>query len=220
MKKIVIFGGACRARLAYAFLSFDSQHQIDCFTVHKKYIEREKMMGLDIIPFETIESTNPPDAFSMFIAIGYKKLNKIRAEIYENCKQKGYEFITYISRKTNIWNFNDIGANCFIYGAGSIQPYVNIGDNVVIGGASISHDTVIENHCYISPHAVISGNVRIGERSFIGANATIRDGVAIAPRCVIGAGAVIMNDTQPGEVYLGPKSTATNISSSQLKMFQ
>ena len=54
----------------------------------------------------------------------------------------------------------EIGENCFIFEANVIQPFVRIGDNVVMwSGNHIGHDSTIGSHCFIASHAVISGNV-------------------------------------------------------------
>jgi UDP-3-O-[3-hydroxymyristoyl] glucosamine N-acyltransferase len=100
-----------------------------------------------------------------------------------------------------------IGDNCFVFEANVIQPFVTIGNDVVLwSGNHIGHDVTIEDHVFIASHVVVSGNATIGARSFVGVNATFRDGVTVAPDCVIGAGASIMKDTVRGGVYAGPRT--------------
>ena len=99
-----------------------------------------------------------------------------------------------------------VGENTFIFEANVIQPFVKIGDNVVMwSGNHIGHHTHIASHCFIASHAVISGHVTIGESCFIGVNATLRDGIDIAPRCVIGAGAVVLADQEEGRCWRRPR---------------
>ena len=138
----------------------------------------------------------------MFVAIGFSRVNRVRREIYYQCKERGYELITYVNSKATYWGEIDIGDNSFVLEENVIQPCVRIGNDVILwSGNHIGHDSKIEDHCFIASHVVISGNVRIGESSFVGVNATFRDGVTVAPRCVIGAGALIMKDTLEGGVY-------------------
>jgi len=219
-KKVVIFGASSLARLAYVYLSEDSPYEVAAFTVNEQYLGEGELLGLDVVPFERIEQTHPPERFAMFVAVGYKRVNKVRAEVYDNCRGKGYEMISYVNSTAIHWGHIEIGDNCFIRESTVIQPFAKIGNDVVIGSASlIGHDVVVGDHCYIANHAAIVGHVRIGPYCFIGANATIRDGITIAPECVIGAGAIIMRDTEEGGVYRGQKAEKAPFPSSELRSF-
>jgi sugar O-acyltransferase (sialic acid O-acetyltransferase NeuD family) len=138
----------------------------------------------------------------MFVAVGFSGVNRARHEIYDRCKEMGYELLTYVNSKATYWDELQIGDNCFVFENNVIQPNVQIGNDVVIwSGNHIGHDSRIGDHCFIASHAVISGNVTIGESCFVGVNATFRDGVTVAPKCIIGAGALIMKDTVEGGIY-------------------
>jgi len=222
MKKVVVFGTSYFGRLVYVYLKKDSRYEVVAFTLNREYINKtEKFMGLDVVPFEEIESLYPPDHFAMFVAIGYKRVNKSRAELYQACKNKGYELITYINSKATLWGENEIGDNCFIFENNVIQPFVKIGNNVIIwSGNHIGHDTTIGDHCFIASHAVISGNVTIGPYCFIGVNATFRDGITVGRECVIGASAVILKDTKEREVYAVKTTELYSIPSDELRSFK
>jgi sugar O-acyltransferase (sialic acid O-acetyltransferase NeuD family) len=217
-KKVVIFGIGDFARVAYIYLTKDSPYDIVAFTAHEKYITQSISFGLDVVPFEKLEETYPPEEFAMFVAVGYKRVNKARAEIYNMCKSKGYKLITYINSKATHWGEIEVGDNCFIFECNVIQPFVKIGNDVIMwSGNHIGHDSSIGDHCFIASHAVISGNVRIGPYCFIGVNATFRDGIIVAPECIIGAGALILKDTIEKGVYKGHKSESAPYASSNLK---
>jgi len=202
-------------------MRYDSSYEIAGFTVHKDRISEKEVLGLSVVPFEELESNYPPEKFAMFVAVGYKRVNTARAEIYEICKSKGYELVSYINSRTSHCGEIEIGENCFIFEENVIQPFVRIGNNVIIwSGNHIGHHSQIGDHCFIASHAVISGHVTIGPYCFIGVNATFREGIKIAPKCVIGAGAVILKNTKEEGVY-GVKSTeVASILSSQLRMFK
>ncbi len=221
MKKIVVFGIGDLAHMAHVYLTKDSPYEIGAFTVHEKYISESKVLGVDVVPFEQLEKTHPPEEFAMFVAVGYKRVNIARAEIYNLCKNKGYELISYINSKATHWGEIEIGDNCFIFEENVIQPFVKIGNNVIIwSGNHIGHHSRIGDHCFIASHAVISGNVTIGPYCFVGVNATFKDGITVAPKCVIGAGAVILKDTRAQGVYAVNGTEPASIISSQLKMFK
>ncbi|MGA3086638.1 MAG: acetyltransferase [Thermodesulfobacteriota bacterium] len=203
MSKVVIFGSEKLSELAYFYLTNDSPYEVAAFTVNEEFLKDKRFVGLPIVPFEEIERLYPPDKFKMFIAIGYKKLNTIRASKYEEAKSKGYQLISYVSSKAIHWGDTEIGDNCFILENQVIQPFVRIGNDVVLwSGNHFGHNVVIGDHCWISSHVVISGGVSIGPYSFIGVNATIRDNVSIGRECIIGAGAIMLKDAKDREVYI------------------
>lgn len=201
-RQVVIFGTGDFARVAETYLRADSDFEVVAFTVDGRFIDGEQLSALPVVPFEELEDTHPPSEYAMFVAIGFSRVNKARAEIYSRCKKRGYELITYVNSKATHWGDLHIGDNCFVFEENVIQPNVRIGDDVILwSGNHIGHDSEIGDHCFIASHAVVSGNVRIGPYCFLGVNATLRDGITIAPECVIGAGALIMNDTEHGGVY-------------------
>jgi sugar O-acyltransferase (sialic acid O-acetyltransferase NeuD family) len=221
MKPVVIFGTGDFARVAFVYLSKDSIYEVAAFTVDEEHSPEGKVLGLDVVPFKGIVDTHPPERFAMFVAIGYRRVNKARAEVYNRCKQKGYELISYISSKALQWGQIEIGDNCFIFENNVIQPFVKIGNDVIIwSGNHIGHHSSIGDHCFIASHAVISGRVKIGPYCFIGVNATLRDGVTVAPECVIGAGAVILRDTKTQGVYAAKNTEPADILSPELKSFK
>jgi len=219
-KKVVVYGVGDQARIAQVFLTQDSPYEVVAFTVEEGCLSDETLGGLQVVPFERVESLYPPSEFAMFVAIGYGRVNRIRSGIYDAAKQKGYELVSYLSSSLVRWGPIEIGDNAFIVDDTVIHPFVTIGNDVCVSGRSlIGHDSVIGDHCFIGPNAVIAGRVKIGSHSFVGANSTIRNGVTIAPDCVIGAGAIILEDTRECGVYLAPETPAASITSDLLSPF-
>jgi sugar O-acyltransferase (sialic acid O-acetyltransferase NeuD family) len=199
---VVLFGIGDFAQVACEYLRRDSPHDVVAFTVNERYIESPQLLGLPVVPFESLEQTHPPAECAMFVAVGFSGVNRTRRTLYEEARGRGYELISYVSSQSFHLGDLELGDNSFVFEANVIQPFVKIGSNVILwSGNHIGHHTKIADHCFIASHVVISGNVRIGEETFVGVNATFRDGVQVAPRCVIGAGALIMKDTEEGGVY-------------------
>jgi len=201
--KVVLFGSEKMAQLCRFFFTEDSPYEVVAFTVDGEYADKEELWGLPLVSFEEIEKKYPPGKYKMFIAVGYKKLNSLRAKKYEEAKEKGYDLVSYVSSKGNLWSKGKIGDNCFISENHVIYPWTEIGNNVIIrSSVYIAHDVTIKDHCWISPRSTINGSVTIEPYSFIGAGATIRDGVTVGRECIIGAGSVILNDTKEKGVYI------------------
>ena len=218
MQKIIVFGPSIFGEIVYHYLKEEKEYQIVGFSANKERISEKKFLGLPVIPFETIENEFPPEEYKMFIAIGYQKMNKPREKIFNEAKKKGYELISYISPKATIWNDTKIGENCFIFENNVIQPFVKIGNNVVLwSGNHIGHGVQIFDHCYISSHVVIAGFAKIQKNCFLGINSSIRDEVTIGRECVIGAGSIILNDTNEKEVYSSGTTKKLSITSDKIK---
>lgn len=202
MEKVVIFGTSAGAVLSHFCLVHDSPYEVVAFTVDRKYIKEDNLQGLPVVPFEEIESVYPPAEYKMLVAILANRVNKTRAEKYQQAKEKGYSFISYISSKAITWPDLVIGENCFI-GEGSIcRPFLRIGNNVMImAGTFLGHDSVIKDHCFIASRGTLLGAVTLEPYCCIGANATILEKVTVAKACVIGAGTTIHEDTQEKGVY-------------------
>jgi sugar O-acyltransferase (sialic acid O-acetyltransferase NeuD family) len=204
--KVVIFGTASFAELVHAYLSRDAAYHVVAFTAHRANLSADRFCNLPVVAFEDVDRLYPPASHQMFVAVGYRKVNQIRAGIYAEAKAKGYTLLTYVSpRCTNM--AASIGDNCFIFEDNTLQPFVTIGNNVILwSGNHIGHHSTIGDHCYITSHVVVSGHCRIGPYCFLGVNATLRDSITVAERCVIGSGALIMKDTKAKEVYLGERT--------------
>jgi sugar O-acyltransferase (sialic acid O-acetyltransferase NeuD family) len=153
----------------------------------------------------------------MFVAIGYGKMNRLRAEKFGAAKTLGYRLARYVSTKACTWPDLTIGENSFVMEANVIQPFALIGaDTILWSGNHIGHHARVGDHCFIASHVVVSGNVEIGDHCFVGVNVTLRDGIKVAPRCLIGAAALITKDTKPDEVYAGVAAEPSRVPSSRV----
>jgi UDP-3-O-[3-hydroxymyristoyl] glucosamine N-acyltransferase len=141
-------------------------------------------------------------------------MNQVRAAFYDQAKAKGYQLVSYVSSRCTNWADTPVGDNCFIFEDNTIQPFVTIGNDVVLwSGNHIGHHTVIQDHVFVTSHVVVSGYGQIGAYSFLGVNATIRDAITVGKSCLIGAGALIMSSTRDGEVFIPSRTKASPLTS-------
>jgi sugar O-acyltransferase (sialic acid O-acetyltransferase NeuD family) len=220
MAKVVVFGTGSFAECVNFYLTHDSPHEVVAFTVHRDRIgQQSELAGLPVVAFEDLVASHPPDEHAMFVAVGYAKVNRVRAAICEEAKGKGYSLISYVSSKATTWGDTKVGENVFIFEDNTIQPFVAIGDDTVLwSGNHIGHHVTIGPHCFITSHVVVSGHVNVGAYCFIGVNATVRDAIAIGEANVIGSGALIMKTTQDNEVYIAPRTKPDARTSDQIGM--
>lgn len=219
-KKLIIVGIGETALLAYEYFTYDSNYEVVAFSVNENYIKPENITSdlvktnLEIVPLETIDEYYKPTEYEIFVAVSSSRLNRDRTKLYREVKRKGYKCATYISSHAFVWRNVEVGENCFIMENNVIQPFVKIGNNVVLwSGNHIGHRTVIKDNCFISSHCVISGFCEIGENCFLGVNCTIENNVKIAKDNFIGAGTLIRKDTREGEIYQNKQTEPSKVSS-------
>lgn len=204
---------------AYAHLTYDSPYEVAAFTKDREHIKEDTLFELPVVPFEDVESIYPPDEYKMFIAVGYIRVNRLRAERYYQAKAMGYQLISYVSSKATAWPGSVIGENCLIGTNSIISATAKIGNNVVIGAGSIvPHYNFIKDHCFVGSGVILSGFVTVEPYCFLGTGATVRNNVTIARECVIGAGALILEDTEERGVYMGRAADLLPISSDKLPL--
>jgi sugar O-acyltransferase (sialic acid O-acetyltransferase NeuD family) len=219
MAKIIIFGSGDIAQIASYYFNRDSEHKVEAFTLNQQYITADSFEGKPVLPFEEIEKKFPPTEFKMFIALSYGGMNKLRASKYNEAKGKGYGLISYVSSKCTYLSPFPCGDNCFIFEDNTIQPYVQIGNNVTIwSGNHIGHHSVIEDHNFISSHVVVSGHCTIKSYCFLGVNSTIGHKVTVASETLLGAGAIVTKDTVEKGVYVPAKSVLLDKKSDEFKL--
>jgi sugar O-acyltransferase (sialic acid O-acetyltransferase NeuD family) len=203
--KVVIFGVADFASLAHFYLRHDSEHEVVAFSVDEAYMpDGRQFEGLPVVPFEQVEEAYAPDRYEFFAPMSHRMMNRLRESAYGRIREKGYRLISYVSSKATVFAGTKIGDNCFILEDNTIQPFAEVGDNVVLwSGNHIGHHSVIKDHVLFTSHVVLSGHCVVEPYAFFGVNAAIRDGARIAEGSLIAMGAVVTKDTEPWGVYKG-----------------
>lgn len=217
MARVVIFGIGGAGRLAYHYFTRDSDHEVVAFTVDPEYCLQPTLFDLPVVPFPQVPTLYPPRDYQLFVAMGYGRMNHDRAGRYHAAKEAGYPLVSYVSSRATYLSDHPIGDNCFILEDVTVQPFVRIGNNVTLWSRCIvTHDCIIEDHCFLAAGCVVLGYVHVHPYCFIGANATIRHNLTLAPESHIGAGAILMHDTVPQGVYLPPPAILLSKTSDQI----
>lgn len=219
MKEIVIFGLGDAGKIAHFYFSRDSEYTVVAFAIDDEFFGESTFLGLPVVRSSQLKDTYPPDRYGMFVAVGYSQMNQVRASLYSKIKLMGYTCVNYISSKCTFLTEEKVGENLFILEDNTIQPFVQIGNNITMwSGNHIGHDAIIEDHCFITSHVVISGHVRVGAYSFIGVNATLRNNITIGERTLIGAGSIIMKNSRAGSVFVPERTAVFSKTSDQIDM--
>lgn len=213
LEKLVIIGNGEIAFMADQYFSIDSEYEVVAFSIGQQFIDRNTIDGRPVVPLEQLEQKYPASEVSVFVAVGDTQLNRVRAGLFAEMKQRGYKVASYVSSRAFVWPNVTIGANCFILEDNTLQPFVSIGDNVTLwSGNHIGHRSSIEDHVFVSSHVVISGFVNIGRYTFIGVNASVGNGVTIAADNYISMCACLTQSTEPNTIYQGSPAEPRKIS--------
>ena len=79
MRKLVIFGTRQIAEVCAFYFEHDSAYQVVAFTVDGAFVDAAQFRGRPIVAWEDLATEFPPDEHDMFVAVGYGKMNRIRA---------------------------------------------------------------------------------------------------------------------------------------------
>lgn len=212
-RKLVIGGDTAFAEIAYEYFTHDSEYEVVGFTVEQAYLERDTLFGLPVVPFEQLGQHFVPSEHSVYVASVYTQLNRLRTRLSQEAKAKGYALASYVSSRAFVWSNVQLGEHCFIFEDNTVQPFVRVGNNVVMwSGNHIGHHSTIRDNCFISSHVVISGFVDVGENCFLGVNATIANNLGIGRDCWVGPGTSVLKDV-PEAVFIKPgKSEVAGVS--------
>jgi sugar O-acyltransferase (sialic acid O-acetyltransferase NeuD family) len=203
-KKLVIIGDSAFAEIAFEYFTHDSEYDVVAFSVEREYLKRDRLFDRPVVPFEELPAAFPPTEHDVYAALVYTDMNRLRARLVAEARDRGYGLASYVSSRAFVWRNVELGEHCFVFENNVVQPFVRIGDNVVLwSGNHIGHHSAIADNCFVSSHVVISGFVKLGESCFMGVNSTVANNVEIGDRCLVGAGALVLADVGDDETVVG-----------------
>lgn len=196
------------------FFERDGVYNITAYVVDDPFTGTGIFLGKPLVAFSRVLEMFKPEDFSVFVALGYQNMNKLRKGKFEYFKEKGYSLANYISPFVK-GNFS-LGENSIIMDGAMIQPCAKFGNNVFVwGGAMVGHHAVIEDHCWLTGGCQIGGSAKIGKETFIGIGALVGHEVIIGARCMVGAGTLTCKNIPDGTVLIAPNTEAHRLNSEQ-----
>lgn len=132
---------------------------------------------------------------------------RARELMFHKAKNKGYNFVSYISSKAIFSPNIKLGENNAILHGVIIEPNVEIGNNNIIwSSTTVCHDSKIGNHNFIAAGTIIGGFTRIEDLCFIGFNSTIIQNIHILNESLIGAKSLQLSNTIKCSKWIGSPS--------------
>jgi sugar O-acyltransferase (sialic acid O-acetyltransferase NeuD family) len=85
-----------------------------------------------------------------------------------------------------------------------VMPAARIGRHVAVRqGATVSHDTHVDDFCMIAINVCVAGYARIETGAHLGPGALIREGLRIGRYSIVGMGAVVIRDVPDFAIVAG-----------------
>ena len=123
MRKLVIFGTRQIAEVCGFYFEHDSDYQVVAYTVDGAFLTAEQFQGRPVVASEELRKQFSPADHDVFVAIGYGKMNGLRASKFAAIKEFGYRCARYVSSKAFTWPGLEIGENTFVMEANVVQPF-------------------------------------------------------------------------------------------------
>jgi sugar O-acyltransferase (sialic acid O-acetyltransferase NeuD family) len=216
-RPLIIVGDSAFAEIAYEYFLHDSNYQPVAFAVEAAYRKRDELFGLPVVDTEGIEATYSVSEHSFFAAIAYGRMNRTRRRLYLMMKEIGYAAASYVSSRAFVWHNVQLGEHCFIFENNVVQPFVRIGNNVILwSGNHVGHHGTIQDDCFVSSHVCIAGFCNIGEACFLGVNASIGNNLVVGRDTWLSPGVAVTRDVPPGTVVKITKPEVARVSSYQM----
>src|SRR5687768_8117515 len=112
MKKLVIVGTGLFAEVVCTYFRAAKEYEVVAFAADKPYVERSpELLGIPVVEFALLDSKYPAKDYEVFVAIGFRDLNRIRARFFDDAKAKGYKCASYVHSSVVFWPESRIGEN-------------------------------------------------------------------------------------------------------------
>jgi sugar O-acyltransferase (sialic acid O-acetyltransferase NeuD family) len=202
-RKLLVFGVGASADVAAELFGRSEKYSVVGYTIDGVYVRSDSHQGLPVIPFEETFKKLPPEDCDIFVAVGYRNLNKLRADVSRRVEAAGYLCPTLIEDPSRFPPSSRLGKNCLVMAGANVHPFCSIGDDVFMwAGATLCHHSNVGSHGWLTAGSTISGNCKVGDHFFVGANATVVNDVVIGHSCFIGAGALVSSDLTSNSVVV------------------
>lgn len=214
----MIFGAGQLAEVVAFYFTRQSEWSVVAHVVDDEYMTSECLNGLPVVPWSESLQKYPPSRYEMFVAMGYSRMNRLRAAKVREVRLAGYEMPSFVSEFARVSDNVQIGFNCLVLEHNTVQPFVAIGNNTFLwSGNHVGHHTVIEDDVFVSSHVVISGSCRIGRGSFLGVNSTVQNGLSVGEEGFVGPSTLVQADLPPKGVLLAERLNVQKVQSSHLR---
>lgn len=157
-------------------------------------------MGIEVIG-KSDNAFTYLDDYNILVAVGN---NATRERIQNRLEAKGASIPILIHPNAVVGEQVELASGTVVMAGVVINCCTRIGKGCIINtGATIDHDSLIEDYVHISPGAHLAGTVKVGKGTWLGIGSTVSNNVNITSGCKVGAGAVVVRDITEAGTYVG-----------------
>lgn len=201
-QKLIMIGAGGHARVLEDVLN-EVGYDLSAFVAPSA---EDARLSEDIEWFGTDEdllATDPSEVL-LINGIGSAGNTTSRAEVFENYKKAGFDFLQLVSSEAIVADSAVLVEGVQVLAGAVVNTDAFVDDNSIINtGAIVEHHTHIGANVHVATGATICGDVEVGYGTHIGAGATVIQGIKIGSKCIIGAGAVVIADVPDGHTAVG-----------------
>jgi sugar O-acyltransferase (sialic acid O-acetyltransferase NeuD family) len=203
-RKILLIGGG-----GHAESIIDSVNTLGYYRIEGIIDQKEKLnqfvLGVKIIGEDKdLAYFYKQGIKNAVLSFGGIKYSKLRRNIYETCKNIGYQFPNVIDKSAIISKYVILGEGNFIGKGVVINANVKIGNVCIINSRSVvEHDCCINDFVHLAPGSVLCGNVWVKKNSHIGAQSVILQNITIGEDTLVGAGSLVLNNIESCKIAYG-----------------
>ncbi|WP_317931650.1 DapH/DapD/GlmU-related protein [Halioxenophilus sp. WMMB6] len=209
---LVIYGNGAMAATYASYLQ--SSYEVVAYTVEDSCCHSNTFCNLPLVAFEALADHYPPQQHRLIVAVGYREMNDLRANISQRAWAMGFQPAQFIAPDLWLHTGVSIGQNSVVFDHCSIHCNSRVGDNTFIAsGVHIGHDCNIGDNVWINSGVAIAGGVTVGDNCFFGVNASVAHGVVLAPGTFVGANTLVTRNTQANQVVVSEPGTVFELDS-------
>lgn len=190
MKKVIVIGAGGHAKVVVDIIQQNKEYEV------VGLIAQSKEDGFWNIPVigtdEELAELFAKGIRYAFVAIGN---GKIRKKITDLLNQIGFELINVISQHAIVSSTVRLGKGIVIMPGAIINADTVIEDGCIINtNASVDHDNHIGTFTHIAPGCAVAGFNKIGKSCFLGIGSRVIDRIEIGDCTTVGAGSVVIRN--------------------------
>lgn len=220
--KVAIAGDGQAADLLLAFLAEDMRYEATVIISDRssEIQSPQEFRGLPVTSPDEFAVKYGALTEGVFVAVGYRNLNRNRAHFYQRLIANGLNVISYIHPSAMVSRTATLGKGSLVLAGSVVEPFSNIGENTVVWtNCTVAHHAKTGDNCWIAAGTVVSGHAEIGNNCFLGVGSVISNHVSIGEFSILGAGAMVTQDVAPYGVLLENQSKQIDFSSERYWRF-
>ena len=135
--------------------------------------------------------------------LGFSGLGQLPMQNYL-AERWGIEIESLVHPTASVSPMSELGAGCVVNAGCVVASEVPVGRfSWLARGATIGHDTSIDECAFIAPGVNLASAVRVGRGANIGIGANVLEYVSLGEQCYVAGGALVLKDVAPFSLVAG-----------------